>query len=805
MTRKRPPKETRLDRLTRRQMIAATGVGIGAAMAGCPGDSDDGTTDEPTEMTTDDPLPGDTVTATEGMGPATDTDTATPTPMHVEGQDLVLTTGQLPTDVHFAPPYFGSSFEKLEDNTLTFGSSMRPVFMGAPAWSRMSAAAYGNGELYPGFLESVEYTQQKITLTIKEDANWSDGEPIRAFDAAGTFRMMRPSEVNSEQFIEEENIPEDKTLDDIIFQDARDPVENDQSFPIQEVTMPDGRDGKVVELHNWDWDEYPAWEDVGGFDQMNWSDFYNGWLSPTRRVGFLYPSHAEPWKTLVEDRWDWSQEHKLVGPDPMSIYDSEWGSNRDYIAAYITVDDLEATREEGGIPMMGAFALEEVRGAQEVVFKKNEHHHRADQINFDRVRYEFTTEPQRLKAGVRAGRLDYSDVSTPPETVKSYPDKYEVVNSPALFGHVINVDHSSKFGNRLVRQAIMYALDKEAIASNINPTATKPVKTIGECWASDAVVDDEWMEETLIDYSQDLDKAAEKMEEAGYEKSGGVWEKDGESLTAQIATDAKVPFMETTVVSQLNSFGVEAELMSFDGSTFTERWEGSEAGEMLETREEAVGDFDIWSAAMGRNLAGQYIGQAKYWYETVNTGARARAAAFYDHDATEAGIFNEEAGGFDGSYAGGGTGYSWSCAPGCQLNWTVDVPPIGEPDGRPEPFQATAVTNTVSFDPYTHADPINQREGITTYHPPHPEESHPENREFFFKQYMWLNNWFVPSIPVALKGRQHFLNTANWNYPTDSPMWQYFGMGWSVGEVAGQGLLSANEDNPKEGATVVEK
>lgn len=786
-------------------MIAATGVGLSAALAGCPGDNSDGeSTEQPTEMMTDSALPGGTVTATEGMGAETDAETTTPRASHVEGQDLVLTTGQLPTEVHFAPPYFGGSFEKLEDHKLTFGSSMRPVFMGSPAWSRMSASAYGDGELNPGFLESIEYSPQKITLTIKENANWSDGEPIRAFDAAGTYRMMRPSEVNSEQFIDEDKIPDGKTLDDIIFQDARDPEENGQAFPIQEITMPDGKDGKVVEIHNWDWDEYPAWEEVGGFDFMNWSDFYNSWLSPVRTGGFLYPSHAEPWKSLVEDRWEWSQEHKVVGPDPMSIYDTDWGSNRDYIAEYITVDDLRATREEDGIPMMGAFSLEEVRGSQEVVFKKNEHHHRADQINFDRVRYEFTTEPQRLKAGVRSGRLDYSDVSTPPETVKSYPDKYEVLNSPALFGHVISVDHSSRFGNRLVRQAIMFALDKDSVADNINPTATKPVHTVGQSWASDAVVDDEWIEENLIDYSQDLDKANEKMRQAGYEKSGGVWMKDGESLKAQIATDSKVPFMETTVVSQLNSFGVEAELQSFDGATFTERWTGSEAGEMLETREEAVGDFDIWSAVMGRNLAGQYVGQAKYWYETVNKGSRVRAQAFYDHDATEAGIFNEEAGGFGGSYAGGGTGYSWSCAPDCQTQWTIDIPPIGEPDGETQPFQATAVTNTVSFDAYTHQDPINQKDGITTYNPPHPDQSHPENREFFFKQYMWLNNWFVPSFPLALKARQHFLNTANWNYPDDSPMWQYYGMGWAADEIAGMGLLQANPDNPKEGANVVE-
>ena len=730
--------------MTRRNVLLSGVLGGSALLAGCIGDGDSSGEDDDNGPVDPNDLDG----------------------VHVQGQELRIAAdvfGDPPDRWHFIA---GINSNQVADGFYDFQPGVWQATHELGLWGRWHNAAYElePGETFPGLYESIDVEVETITCTIHEDAYWSDGTPVTAYDAYANIAMQRVPVDDGGWFPSPEG--------------------NWPTIAVHGVDMPDGPDGKVFVLELTPTDE---WVEAGGFAMAPYlmKDAIAG-LDPDR--GIRFPAHVEPFKSMAEHAIPEFENHE--GESLGDIY-----GMAGLTFTYVDEEHIEASRN-GEIPTYGAWQIKEIRGDEGVILEPNEYHRHYDRLNFDEVVIEYSPGDQRTHAALHAGALDFAAVQTPPETVESFPDYYHEANWPAASGYGLSVDHTGPFGDPRVRQAMMFALDSNNIAANVHPTAARPVHTPGwDAWASEAIMDEEWANENLINYEQDLDRAEQLMEEAGYERdSDGVWAKDGERLEAQLATSADAPIFETTVASQLDDFGIELNVQTYDGATFVERFEGAESSDRIESRDEASGDFDIWVDFIGGQLAGQYTNFEGIWWTIMANRWNARAYGLYGHEMTED-ILEEyiEVGWVAGQWFHGEGAY-------------VEVPPIGEPDGDPEPF-----SGLYTIGPYFtgEADPRDPHPSDPYYAPPH-EGTHDENAIHYWQQLAWVGNWFLPVIPIVQMETQSFMNTANWYWPHQQDdemweyMWDYWGEAFGIFDVVGTSGVVANPNNPKDGTEVVE-
>ncbi len=278
--------------------------------------------------------------------------------------------------------------------------------------------------------------------------------------------------------------------------------------------MPDGPDGKTYELYT-----PPGWNDVADDEGFFMNTAYTyGWFSdPWARLSVFWPAHYEPFESIAEqaiDSWD------DLDPDPYTM--TEYGTE------YIGEAELERSREEPP-PTSGAWQINEIVGTEGVSLTPNEHYRHADRINFDEIFLEWSEEEVRTVANLHAGHMDYASVEVDPGTAEEFPDAYEERVTPTGHGLVISLNHNSPFGDVRVRRALAYAIDTPDIAQNVHATLYEPITVPGgEMWQIGQVLDENWIEENLEDYSQDLDRATELMQEAGFERNeDDVWEREG--------------------------------------------------------------------------------------------------------------------------------------------------------------------------------------------------------------------------------------------------------------------------------------
>jgi len=726
----RPQLEHRIG-ATRRKLLAALGTGGLASVAGCGGDGD-GDGGDATTTTTEQGVPGieDTTTTTGASGDtATTTTTTTGTGddttttqtseglAHVEGQTFRLPTGQNPEEVTFLQMDTGLRFY-IEEREFE-----RPGIIARPMWEPPMTGRWHNSLYWrspdryiPRLFDSMELLDDRLRCTINEDAYWSDGEPITAWDGAWTASYARVHGFKWDQSKGDANAS--STYDDVL--------------------MPEGRDGKVFELVDKTgyldiWDKAPIVSDMAA------------------RFGTGLPAHVEPFTDLAEAAWE-NIKAANRGEEPKRA--QEMARN------HVDKEHYGMWRDPDHVVTNGAWKLKEIRGSQEIVLEPNPEWRFADEVNFDEVRFSFVKTERRLQASLNADRLDYGSETLPPEVVESFPDTIEQVMAPGGGGSTIEFDLEHRgFGDVKVRHAIAYALNSEEIAKNVHPTATRPIAVPGgDTWARDAVVSDEWVEENLIDYSQDLERANQLMEEAGWTKQDGTWHKDGEPFELVYPTEAESPVFETTVVNQLQEFGINIQVQAYDAATYEERLENDE--------------FYIWS---GSWLTGFYNDVWNVWWHNTNGEWELYMRDIYPRDKYEKAVEGE---GFDSD------GYSESgWVVGQWKLWEdlyIDVPPVGNPDGPREQVRPSYMNGY-----------LLRGEG--------------ELDQEWINKYMWIANWFLQMLPVYNQHDQHFIDTAHWNWPKDHYMWEYLDISIHPADMLAMNMITADPENPEGGANVVEE
>ena len=214
----------------------------------------------------------------------------------------------------------------------------------------------------------------------------------------------------------------------------------------------------------------------------------------------------------------------------------------------------------------GPWALSDT-GQQQVLLERRDDHPDSGNINFSEYACRFLDGNQASQQALINQQIDsVFTLFTPPRIVDQMPDAIQQVQTPAAFGFglVPNHDHQHA-GDRAVRQAIQYVINRQQVVNNVSKPSKQPTPiptgitpdTL-EKYLGDAMGD---FETYGMDSSQ-TEKATQVLEEAGYSKSGGTWQdSEGNTVSLPIMVPAGWSDWNTaaqTVADQLASFGFES-------------------------------------------------------------------------------------------------------------------------------------------------------------------------------------------------------------------------------------------------------
>lgn len=600
---------------------------------------------------------------------------------------------------------------------------LRRFLMEPGVWISGSFAPSPATQIHYNWIEKpMEISPTEVTISIRDDARWSDGHPVTGKDLA--------------------YLPLRRTL-------ARGGI-----LPLY-ASESEGEPHRVEYAFDKFQVRYKSvtYRSSPGYFEDFWDIAIAFWLG-THFFPTFSPTHIEPFESYADGIIEMARRAKAGEIHPWYIKSD---GKPDPGGESLVEEHLTKTKyvhkfaKPENVLSTGPWHLTEMRGP-EFIFEPNSHHRYADELNFESFTFAHTESADRQRAALNAGRLDYgSSGVTPKSVVDAFPDNFKEVLIPGGGNQLqMNFNHPA-LATREVRQAIMYALDHEAIAKNIHESIAEPVNTPGgDAWKATEYVSQDWIDENLITYPQNRERAAQLMRAAGYSKSGGQWVGvSGEPFTLTLPARSSPPRWEPTVAHQLSEFGIDTTVSTLDGTAFENR--------------RKKGEFNIWPS--GGGLTGNASGILNIWF----LGATKDPYMIYPNEQYKSGEFT-------------GNGVPKPRSKERYSVFTINAPPVGEPDSPLQEYP-TGVW------------------GLS--HSTNPSQAEFQRR---VKLSMWLANWFLPTIPINKQHSQRFIDAANWDWPTDSASWESFVSGdlRPMEEVLRNWQLKANPANPKEGTTVGE-
>lgn len=247
------------------------------------------------------------------------------------------------------------------------------------------------------------------------------------------------------------------------------------------------------------------------------------------------------------------------------------------------------------------------KAAGAIVFTVNEHY--PEIPAFKKVTYRLFGSEEVMYAALLGGELDYVwNYSTGvPASYRAALEKADgvtlesvpSVNCPAML-----VFNNSKglFADKDLRFAVSYALDYNAFREYFGSAYSE---TPDRSFPSSACMGYKPTEKLVTD----LEKAAEHMRAAGYEKRDGRWMKEGAQaafgLTVNAGKPTHVGYAEF-VKTQLEKFGISVTLDTVDAATYNAKTSNKYAGESggRVSMEAAIMGFTAYGMS---DLGGMYI------------------------------------------------------------------------------------------------------------------------------------------------------------------------------------------------------
>lgn len=617
---------------SRRRVLEAMTAGSTILLAGCGGSN-------PGTPTSGQDTPQNTPTATEST-PAPSSGLA-----HVNGQTLVTTISDVPNEESFLamPSLTHLLFPTFNKAKLSPASVriMRFTYE-TGVWADAIWPGSGGQTYYNWIEEPIQISPTELTVNIRDDAMWSDGNPVTGKDIATIPLGMGLRRSDPPFYASDDDIPPQVSYN------AIDGVEvNEKS-----VTY------KSSAGH------------FEGFWDLDLTRRFGTWKGP-----HLIPTQIEPWKSYSDALVELANQVHAGEINP-------WESDSDPSKKDLVLEHLADPKwakklsKPENVHSTSVWKMVEMDGTSKFVFEVNEHHRNADQVNFDGLELVNTPSPKREQAALQTDSLDYASTITSPRVpqgvVDALPDNIEEMRVPGGIetGTEIAVNHNvSPVDQRNVRAAIMYALDTAEIANAIHPNAALPVTTPGgDCWDAADYVGSGWVSSNLITYNQDLEAAASLMREAGYTKEGGTWvDSEGEPVTLIFPTEKSTPTYEPVVAAQLREFGLESEVNSLSGSAYWQRLGG--------------GELAIWNST--RPAFTNYAPLVSIpWYQSVYN----RPYNLFSDEAFDQGEFSED------GFPIPRTEDRWSV-------FTVEAPPVGEPGGELQEYNIGSMALSIYTNP----------------------------------------------------------------------------------------------------------
>lgn len=718
--------EKRIPKPSRRSVISALGAGGLTTLAGC--GSQDPTATQTTAAVGDEDVQ------------STPTETSTSTPReqlaHVEGQTLRLNLTQNPERVTFMLQYWFPGVWNYGDGSWLMPWDMMGTIVEPGAFGRWGNTVINTGGVENRLYDEISFSPEAIEVSIRDGVKWSNGDPLTGKDCVvlNIMRRMLYSSAPLDGGKQRKGV--DPALTDVEYDDG--------SFTLKSS-----------------WGGWPTDTETG-----------RKYILKNQLCGFThfsnpnYNTDAHPYDKYTQpffDLWERAQNGEV---DPTSK------SRVPFIMDELLADKpmnewIKDCRKGENVHTIGAWTLDEIRGAKEIVFKPNEYHRHADKVNFDQVIYTYNSENRAAWAALKSNTLDHYHQTVKKNVVDSFPDNIEQRLKPQSMGGVaLEMDHGSEFfEDPRSRRAFMHLMNPKEIANAESSIRNIPVEVpFGDAWGANKYLPKSWREENLRNYQETggTERAAELLRQAGWSKDGESWTlPSGEPASLTIPAPSASPSALLTVRQQLRDFGIDADVQSYESATY---WDRVDTGKFTLRRED-------WGSGVG------FLQNAlpTMWYYIVYVGfwLNQRTRMFPQEMIEEA------------EYPQGS---------GDQLGlledrenfeiFEVEAPPIGEWDGSLQTYKPAAL----GWDIVIKGNTMSESK----------LESH-------YKKMAWVSNWWLPKLPIALKKRQFQLDTGHWHWPEEKSVdWDAVGIeDVQTDYLIGMGdKLFANPDNPEEGATV---
>ncbi|MFB6119913.1 MAG: ABC transporter substrate-binding protein [Halobacteriaceae archaeon] len=660
------------------------GVAGAAGLAGCSGgggggDGDGTATETPTPTSGQDTTSGDGTTG----GDQTTTQQGAPMTERTLSTFVGSTTADSPepkalTEWGWAPSNYRSQFPRM----------MYPFLFG-----RKVSSIEATGERIPMLIQEWEGNANEIHYKIHEDAKWSDGSDITAEDMLGTGMVGH-------------KIGYDKPAS-----------ERDEYNTLGQAITGFRAEGK----------DYYIESEVGAFDNF-WLDF-NVWdiIAHAGSAEFTTQGEFGQWLAdQVKDKYDDLWGNKKAGSYMSKLANQPISKNE-----YWPDDPTK-------LPYSGAFKLDQVLEAK-AILTKNENWLHSDSINWPDVKLIVQNNTQAQNALLQNNEVEMVPMHGASESIiDSFPDNMQ--QFPYAAGDSTNIlaqGQHPHFGKPPVRKALLQAVDTQQLLNIANSYTTAKISEPPGLHAQqeERFVSQEFQDQ-FTEYPYDPKAAAEWMRSAGYTKDGTNWmTPEGERLTAELITADDNIQLEATLVSQLNSFGIDTSLTKVTSTQFGSRLDN---GNFELAIENWFTGYPVWSAAI--------LG---IFYRAFQQSVRRKKWGMFPEDKTMAfvdrhdEVVNKE--------------YSWTnnvegiwpnpslVNPEKQDKWVphIKAPPVGKPNSDKEVVYPVVYWG------------ILWQQNISR-----------EKRKEIIKGVTWVyNQTLMPYIPILESNQLAFQDVEDWNVP----------------------------------------
>lgn len=240
---------------------------------------------------------------------------------------------------------------------------------------------------------------------------------------------------------------------------------------------------------------------------------------------------------------------------------------------------------------IGPYVFEQWVTDDEVELHANPEYH--TELNLDRVFAQYLS-TDVATAQLETGEIDYAQVAAPDVARVEGIDGVTLhrTDGPGVMALHTAFD-SGKLADKRVRQAIMYAIDREALVEEVLAGEGKVVDTLvhGPAWA---------VPDGLTHYTYDPDKARDLLAEAGWDPKTEV---RLEIVPGQRDRDTTM----TIVAAQLQEVGINAKVTQYEAAQLSEAINVKRDFDLFIS---GYGLFTIEPAAMNARLMCEQIGGA---------------------------------------------------------------------------------------------------------------------------------------------------------------------------------------------------